>query len=75
MDVRRATYGAAVRLAVVFSAMAAVVAVGLDAVGDVSTGGLVTAVAGVGFWMSWVQSGKVTRRLARRPMHSALPLR
>lgn len=59
METRRAMYGAAIRLALVFSVMAAMVAITLDAVGDVSSAGLVTAVAVVGFVTSWVQTGRV----------------
>lgn len=67
MDIRRVSYGAAIRLAVVFSVMAAILAIALDAVGDVSTGGLVMAVAVVGFVTSWVQTGRVWKSV---PVHS-----
>ena len=69
MEIRRATYGAAVRLAVVLSAVAALMAVTLDLVGEVSTTRLVLAVAGIGFTTSWVQTGRVTRAVADQQAH------
>lgn len=69
MEIRRETYRAAVRLAAVLSAIAAAVAFGLDAMGDVSTTGLVAAVAIVGFTTSWVQTGRVSRSATARPSH------
>lgn len=61
MDVRRTTYGAAVRLALIFSAVSALAAVALQSFGEVSTTRLVIAVAVVGFATSWVQTGRVAR--------------
>jgi len=61
MDTRRATYGAAVRLALVFSIAAAMAAMALDVVGEVSTTRLVIAVVVIGFATSWVQTGRVAR--------------
>ena len=61
MDVWRTTYGAAVRLALVFSTVAAVFAVALQSIGDVSTTRLVITVALVGFVTSWVQTGRIAR--------------
>jgi len=77
MEIRRATYGAAVRLALVFSAVAAMVALALDAVGDVSTTRLVVTVAAIGFTTSWVQTGRIARTVERRPAHrvTVMPLR
>jgi len=69
MEIRRATFGAAIRLAMVLSAVASLVAIGLRAVGDVSTVNLVAVVAVVGFTMSWVQTGRVHRTVAARPAH------
>lgn len=69
MEIRRATYGAAVRLALVFSAVAACVAITLETVGEVSTTRLVFAVAAIGFATSWVQTGRVVRSVEARPMH------
>jgi len=77
MEIRRATYGAAVRLALVFSALAALVAVTLDLVGEVSTTRLVFTVAVIGFATSWVQTGRVTRAVIDQPAHrvTVMPLR
>ena len=69
MEIRRATYGAAIRLAAMFSVVAAVVALATQAVGGVSTFGLVAAVAVVGFTMSWVQTGRVQRSVVAGPSH------
>ncbi len=69
MEIRRATYGAAIRLAVALSVIASVVALGLRAVGDVSTLNLVAVVVVVGFTASWVQTGRVQRAVADRPTH------
>lgn len=76
MDIRRATYGAAVRLAMVFSAMAAIVALTLDAMGDVSAAGLVVAVMVVGFTTSWVQTGRIARTVGAGRSHrvTVMPL-
>jgi hypothetical protein len=77
MEVRRATYGAAIKLALVLSTVAAVIALTLDAMGDVSTSGLVITVAMVGFVTSWVQTGRVTRAVATHRGHriTVMPLR
>jgi hypothetical protein len=77
MEVRRATYGAAVKLALVLSTVAAVIALTLDAIGDVSTSGLVISVAMVGFVTSWVQTGRVTRAVTADHGHriTVMPLR
>lgn len=77
MEIRRATYGAAIRLAMALSVIASVVAMGLHTVGDVSTVNLVAIVAVVGFTMSWVQTGRVRRAVATRPAHrvTMMPVR
>ena len=72
MEVRRATLEAAIRLGVVFSLIAAVVAVALSAAGEVSTIGLVATVAIIGFMTSWVQTARVSRAAARRPHRSTV---
>ena len=69
MEERRTTYGAAVRLALVFSTVAALVAVTLQSIGEVSTTRLVVAVAIVGFTTSWVQTGRLART-APQPSYS-----
>ncbi len=61
MEERRTTYGAAVRLALIFSTVAALAAMALQSIGDVSTTRLVVAVAVVGFVTSWVQTGRIAR--------------
>ena len=63
MDIRRATFEVAVRLAVIFSAAAAALAMVLDASGDVSPVALVSAVVVVGFVTSWVVTGRVARSI------------
>ena len=77
MDVRRATYWAAVRLAIVFSTVAAAVALGLDAVGAVSPTALVLTVIIVGFVTSWVRTERVARLARRADAHriAVVPLR
>ena len=77
MEIRRATFGAAIRLAMTLSVIASLVALGLNAVGDVSTVNLVAAVAATGFTMSWVQTGRVRRAVVARPAHriTVLPVR
>ncbi len=61
MELRKATWGAALRLAFVVSAIAAVAAVTLSEVGEVPRGALVAAVMLIGFVASWVQTGRVAR--------------
>lgn len=61
----------------VLSAIAAVLALTLDAVGDVSTTGLVITVAAVGFMTSWVQTARIARAVQRSRHHriTVMPLR
>ncbi|MGH9135143.1 MAG: hypothetical protein ACRDZZ_14490 [Ilumatobacteraceae bacterium] len=61
MELRKATWTAALRLAFVVSAVAAAIAVALSAAGDVPQTALVAAVMLVGFVASWVQTGRVAR--------------
>ena len=61
MELRKATWSAALRLAFVVSGMAAIVAVTLSALGDVPQGAFVSAVMVIGFVASWVQTGRVAR--------------
>lgn len=75
MELKRATFGAAVKLAMVFSIIAVVVAVTLDAIGDVSVGAMVAVVAITGFATSWVQTGRVRRAVALRPHHRVSVMR
>ena len=61
MELRKARWGAALRLAFVISAIAAVAAITLSEAGEVSRGALIAAVMLVGFVASWVQTGRVAR--------------
>ena len=61
MHERRTTYGATVRLALVYSAVAALAAMALHSVGGVSTPRLLVAVVVIGFATSWVQTGRIAR--------------
>jgi hypothetical protein len=61
MDVRREMYAAAVRLALVLSLGAVLLAVALQSVGELSTPRFVSAVAVVGFVTSWMVTGRVER--------------
>jgi hypothetical protein len=63
MEQRREMFEVAIRLAVLVSAVAALAAVVLTVVGDVSTTRLVTTVAVIGFVTSW----KVTARFTPAP--------
>jgi hypothetical protein len=60
MDLRRSHWLAAVRLAVIVSAIAVAVTLALTAFGDVSQTALVIAVIVVGFVVSWIHSGRET---------------
>ena len=62
MDVRRDMYVAAVRLALVLSLGAVLLAVALQSVGGLSTPRFVSAVAVVGFVTSWMVTGRVERQ-------------
>lgn len=77
MDIRRATYGATIRLAVVFSVIAAAVALALDAIGGVPPTVVVLAVIVVGFLTSWVLTDRVAHRERRPVSHrlAVVPLR
>jgi ABC-type Mn2+/Zn2+ transport system permease subunit len=61
MELRKATWSAALRLAFVVSVLAAIVAVALSAAGGVPQGALIAAVMVTGFVASWVQTGRVAR--------------
>ena len=60
MDLRRTHWQAAVRLAVVVSAVAVAVTLALAAFGDISQTAMVIAVIVVGFVVSWIHSGRDT---------------
>ncbi len=59
MDISRRTWIAAIKLAVVISTIAALVAVAVSTIGHVSDGAIVAVVAVVAFAASWVQTGRV----------------
>jgi hypothetical protein len=61
MDIRREMFVAAVRLALVLSLGAVLLAVVMQSVGELSVGRFVTAVAVVGFVTSWMVTGRVER--------------
>jgi hypothetical protein len=69
METRRATYAAAIKLALVLSVVAAAATLGLDAIGEVSQTALILTVIVVGFVASWIQTGRVSRSAAHRPAH------
>ena len=61
MGVRREMYMAAVRVALVLSLVAVLVAVAAERMGELSPVRFVTAVAVVGFVASWTVTGRVER--------------
>jgi ABC-type Mn2+/Zn2+ transport system permease subunit len=74
MELRKATWSAALRLAFVVSGIAAIVAVTLSTIGDVPRGAFVVAVMVIGFLASWVQTGRVAR-VHREHRVAVVPLR
>jgi len=62
VELRRRTWAAALRLAVVVSILAALVAIIASMIGDVAQSAIVIPVIVVGFAASWVQTGRVQRR-------------
>ena len=72
MDVSRRTWIAAIRLAVVISAVAALAAVVMSTIGHVSDSVIVAAVVVVAFAASWVQTGRV--RSGTAPTHVTVRL-
>lgn len=73
MDISRRTWIAAVKLAVVISTIAALVAVAVSSSAQIPDAAIVAAVAVVAFAASWIQTGRV--RNAAVPLRSALHLR
>ncbi len=59
MEVTRRTWIAAIKLAVVISTIAALVAVVVSTIGNVPDTAIVAGVAIVAFVASWVQTGRV----------------
>lgn len=70
MELERRTWAAAVRLAVVFSAVAALAAVVVQAAGDVPQAAIVLPVIVVAFAASWIR----TDRIRRQPLTIRSPL-
>jgi hypothetical protein len=68
MEISRRTWIAAVKLAVVMSIVAALAAVTVASIGNVSDTTIVASVAIVAFAVSWVQTGRV-RRSAAAPVN------
>jgi hypothetical protein len=64
MEISRRTWIAAVKLAVVMSIVAALAAVTVASIGNVSDTTIVASVAIVAFAVSWVQTGRVRRNAA-----------
>jgi uncharacterized membrane protein YGL010W len=75
MEVRRATLAAAIRLATVLSIVAAVFALTLDAVSDVSRTSVVALVVVIGFVSSWIQTSRVSRAFRRSHRMAVIPIR
>ncbi len=61
MEIRRRTWIAALKLAVVVSLLSAVAAIAASAIGDVPAVAIVLPVIAVAFTLSWVQTGRVLR--------------
>lgn len=61
MEINRRTWTAAVKLAVVVSVVAALLAVAVSLLGDVPEAAVVIPVIVVAFVASWVQTGRVRR--------------
>jgi hypothetical protein len=64
MEISRRTWIAAVKLAVVMSTVAALAAITLASIGNVSDTTIVATVAVVAFAVSWVQTGRVRSNAA-----------
>lgn len=62
MEISRRTWNAAIKLAVVLSALAAVVAFGVSRSGDVPQAAVVLPVIVIAFAASWIQTERIRRR-------------
>lgn len=62
VELRRRTWVAALRLALIVSVVGAVIAIVASLAGDVAQAAIVIPVIVVGFAASWVQTGRVQRR-------------
>lgn len=61
MEISRRTWAAALKLAVVVSLVAALIAIAVSALGDVPAAAVVLPVVVIAFTLSWVQTGRVMR--------------
>ena len=61
MEVSRRTWNAAIKLAVVLSSLAALVAFGVSRAGDVPQAAVVLPVIVVAFAASWIQTERIRR--------------
>jgi VIT1/CCC1 family predicted Fe2+/Mn2+ transporter len=61
VNLRRRTWAAALRLAVLVSLIGAVVAIAASMIGDVAQVAIVIPVVVIGFALSWIQTGRVQR--------------
>ncbi len=68
MDISRLTWIAAVKLAVVISTVAAMVAVAISTLGHVPDIAIVAIVAVVAFAASWVQTGRARNTAVAMPV-------
>ena len=64
MELSRRTWNAALKLALIMSIIAALVAVAVYAAGDVPQAAIVLPVIIVAFTASWIQTGRVRRDVA-----------
>jgi hypothetical protein len=69
MEIRRATFGAAVRLGVFLSTVSVLLVLVIDSIGDVNATAMVATVAAVGFATSWSLTGRVVRAAHVAPRH------
>lgn len=79
VDFDRQTWNSVLRLALIVSVIAAVVAIAVSAAGDVPQAAIVLPVIVVAFTASWVQSGRARRRdtpvrVAARRQRAAAPI-
>ena len=77
MEIGRTNYRATIKLAAAFSVVAALLALGADAIGGVSDIAVVLAVIVIGFGVSLMQTGRASRSSDRSGSHrlAAVPLR
>jgi len=61
VELRRRTWVAALKLAMVVSILAALIAIGASMLGDVTQAAIVIPVIVIGFAASWVQTGRMQR--------------